>query len=167
MLEDIKKLLSDAVVPFHDNDLLNLFLLGYNETTIEVLLHSLIRLYKAGIAEETCISAVLDGLNIEELKNIRPFNQIWQLNAHFGYHHQKFGNISQEEYQQRAINFMSGVPESGIFQIKRTNGQYVRWSSISSELGIIFPDFSLKTYYISRLADKGWDYFLKQACQQN
>ena len=167
MLEDLKKLLSGANVPFHDSDLINVFLLGYSEITIEVLIHSLIRLHHTGIADEQCISAILNGLNVEELKNIRPFNQVWQLNAHFGYHHQKFGNISLEEYQQRAINFMSGVPDPDIFQIKRTNGQYVRWSSLSGELGIIFQDYSLKTYYISRLSNRGWDYFLKQACQQN
>lgn len=167
MLDDIKASLGRAGVPYNDNDIEHFVLIGYDRITIEAVILSIIRLYKSGQVDASCISAILNGLNTIDLKSAKSFSQEWQLNAHFGYHHQKLGKVTLQEYQQRAKDFMSNIPGAGVVQLIRSDGQYVRWSNVTGEFAIIFPDMSMKTYFLSRLGDRGWDYFLKQACQQN
>ncbi len=84
------------------------------------------------------------------------------LNNHFAKHGSDYGALTPGEYEQQAIDFMSGGPDAYELQLRRPGGDYVRWNMVTDEFGVVTPRGVIRTYYgISGRVD-ALAYFLRQ-----
>jgi len=85
-----------------------------------------------------------------------------KLNRHFRDHGLDFGATTPQIYEQQAIDFLSGAPDSYELQVRRPGGDYARWNMVTGEFGVVTPSGVIRTYYdISGKVD-ALAYFLGQ-----
>jgi RHS repeat-associated protein len=102
------------------------------------------------------------GENSDDLGTPRGFANNPRLARHFNDHGADFGADTPAEYQQQAINFMSGTPDANELQLQRPGGDYVRFNQTTGEFGIATPDGTIRTYYDISGRANPLDYFLRQ-----
>jgi hypothetical protein len=57
---------------------------------------------------------------------------------------------------------MSGFPSAGVLQLQRTNGDIVRWNTLTGDFGIVTTNGVIRTYYNIANRSDPLDYFLRQ-----
>lgn len=102
------------------------------------------------------------GLNNANLGTVKGFGA--SLYTHKDMHGWQVGARTDQEYNEQAINFMSGVPKTGQYQIwNATTGQYYRWDSQTGMFGIYNPSQGrMVSYYNIGTGNDAEEYFAKQ-----
>jgi hypothetical protein len=116
--------------------------------------------YKATVQDRlNAIKTALSGLNYNNLNasNYRFFNS-----PNHAVHAREMG-LSEDEYRQKAIEFLKGPPQGDELQLTRPNGDILRWNEDTGEFGILQSNGNVKTYYNIGTGDDAWLYFLRQA----
>ncbi len=116
--------------------------------------------YKATVQERLdAIKTALEGLNYDDLNasNYRFFNS-----PNHAIHAREMG-LSEDEYRQKAIEFLKGPPHGDELQLTRPNGDTLRWNEDTGEFGILQSNGNVKTYYNIGTGEDAWLYFLRQA----
>lgn len=132
--------------------------LGYKSLDIYNVLYTLAKSkYPA-----SCRSAILASLDNKTLGTAKPFKSRSSLERHAFDHGGVFGDTTPEEYQKQAMTFMSGPLPWHVMQLKRPNGEYVRWNSSTGQFGVCFKDSRIKTYFLGKDWEEGYKYFLEQ-----
>ena len=81
---------------------------------------------------------------------------------HASRHSRDVGAASVADYLRLAQNFISGFPDIDTLQLKRLNGDIVRWNMRTSHFGIVDSDGTLVTYYTLSKKKDPLKYFLNQ-----
>lgn len=118
--------------------------------------------FVVGMGQWVVHNACFPGENSADVGTPSGFADSTKLNGHFRDHGGDFGATTPQEYEQEAINFLSGTPSADELQLKRTNGDIVRWNKATGEFGVISSSGIIRTYFdISGRADPS-AYFLRQ-----
>jgi len=100
------------------------------------------------------------GENRDDVGNPHGFASNAQLADHFARHGEHF--IDAETYQRMANNFIRGIPHSDVLQLRRTNGDYVRYNPNTGEFCIARSDGCIRSYYNISGNSNPFEYFLRQ-----
>lgn len=103
-------------------------------------------------AAAATITDIINALTRQSI-NARPFNAS-SLQRHAQEHAAETGASSPQDYQQKAENFMNGAPDADEIEIRRANGEIIRYNLKTHEFGIVYSNGQLVTYY---KVDKGSD----------
>jgi len=127
-------------------------------------------------AAQQSITNIVNGLSFQSI-NSKPFKADG-LARHAGPradhdHMAEMGASTPQEYQQKAMDFMKGDPNTDEIQLQRPNGEIIRYNLKTHEFGVVYGNGSdagkLVTYYKvdSGSNESDLDYVLSQVYKQD
>ncbi len=80
-----------------------------------------------------------------------------QLEAHYQKHGYQFGNITQEQYLEKAQALLNAAPGKDIMEKRRANGDILHYRLSTGEFAVMTVDGRIKTYFIA-----DYQYWMRQ-----